>query len=426
MRRSIRLKGAQLGIAGKIFDPVNQPKEIYALAVGKAALPMAVALEDALGEKLTAGFLSGSVEVLSSSRTHNLSTKNLSNNWRWCEGGHPLPNEASLFAAKEAFDLLRRADKQRALLIFLISGGGSAMIEWPSDERITLADLRAANNVLISCGASIYEVNAVRRAFSAVKGGQLSLRAPNADQVSLIISDTNRGEEGCVASGPTVQPAAGAPDPRAVVMRYRLETALPLSIMQAIKDYQVAQVRSSLAAREFFVLLSNESALEAAAEAAKSRGFIVEIAHDLVEQPVDEGCVTLIARLNDLKRRHEGKRVCLLSGGEFACPVKGYGLGGRNSETALRCAIEIERLKERGDAYGMVALSAGTDGIDGNSPAAGSLADSETISRARELNLNLEDFLAMSASFSFFQKLGDEIITGATGTNVRDLRVLLS
>lgn len=426
VRRSVSLKDSRLEIADKIFDLNRQAKNFYAIACGKAALSMSAALEDALGENLTAGVLSGTISDNALSNTRSSSIKKFSGRWRLIEGGHPLPNEESLLAARAAFELLQRAEEERALVIFLISGGGSAMMEWPRDERIMLEDLRAANRALVSCGASIAEVNAVRRAFSAVKGGGLSLRAPNAHQVSLIISDTNTGEEAYVASGPTFIASEDAPDPRRVVEHYSLETKLPQSILSSIKDYRLARAEASNAFREFFVLLNNESALEAAAVEAKARGFIVEFARDLVEQQVQEGCASLIRRLNDLKRRHEGERVCLLSGGEFACPVKGRGLGGRNSESALRCSIEIERLKESGHLSSAVVLSAGTDGVDGNSPAAGAIADSQTLERARSLNLSAEDFLSESDSFSFFERLGDAIITGPTGTNVRDLRIGLA
>ncbi len=424
VRRAVSLKDSRLEISRKVFDPDRQAKNFYAIACGKAALPMAAALEDALGENLTVGVLSGTIS--DNALSNSSSIKRISGRWRLFAGGHPVPNEESLMAARAAFELLRRAEEERALVIFLISGGGSAMMEWPRDERITLEDLRAANRALVSCGASIAEVNAVRRAFSAVKGGGLSLRAPNSHQVSLIISDTNAGEEAYVASGPTFIAPEDAPDPRRVVERYSLETKLPQSILSSIKDYRLARAEASNAFREFFVLLNNESALEAAAVEARGRGFIVEFARDLVEQQVDEGCASLISRLNDLKRRHEGELVCLLSGGEFACPVKGCGLGGRNSESALRCSIEIERLKESGHLSSAVVLSAGTDGVDGNSPAAGAIADSLTMERARLLNLRAEDFLSESDSFSFFERLGDAIITGPTGTNVRDLRVCLA
>jgi hydroxypyruvate reductase len=351
------------------------------------------------------------------------------------EGGHPLPDRASLHAAQLAFELMERAEAERVPVIFLISGGGSAMIEWPRDERITLRDLRAANRMLVSCGAGIAEINAVRRAFSAVKGGGLSARAPHAAQLTLIVSDTGEGEEANVASGPTIGPPDGAPDARSVVARYGLGERLPASILRAINQSLTATaVTPRRAMREHYVLLDNRRAMEAAARAARKRDFAVELARDLVEQPVAEGCTQMLSRLLDLHRRRgsEQSGVCLVSGGEFACPVRGVGVGGRNAETMLRCAIELsERDVEASDQSKLlptqlVALSAGTDGIDGNSPAAGALADRTTVARARTLKLDAQRFLSASDAYSFFAALDDAIITGPTGTNVRDLRVFLA
>src|SRR5205085_1442596 len=183
-------------------------------------------------------------------------------------GGHPLPNLESLEAARAAFDLLRRAESAGALLIFLISGGGSAMMEWPRDESITLEELRETNRVLVSCGANIMEINAVRRAISAVKGGGLARRAPHCNQVSLIISDTGAGEEDCVASGPTFEPDVNAPDSASVIARYKLESKLPLSVLRAIKQRVERSATSSqhAALRRHHVLLDNDTAIDAAAE----------------------------------------------------------------------------------------------------------------------------------------------------------------
>jgi hydroxypyruvate reductase len=302
--------------------------------------------------------------------------------------------------------------------------------------------LRAANRVLVSCGATIAEINAVRRAFSAVKGGGLAACAPHADQVSLIVSDTGAGEEATVASGPTFDPPGDAPDAQSVVERYNLASRLPASILRAINQTANANrgARSSALAsrrtiREHYVLLDNRRAMQAAARAARRRGFVVETARDICEQPVAEGCSQMLSRLLALYRRrstpHEGRAVCLISGGEFSCPVRGRGVGGRNSETALRLAIEMDRRAqaERDDPsrrMNIVALSAGTDGIDGNSPAAGALSDEETLRRSRSRGLDAEHFLEQSDAYSFFNALGDAIVIGPTGTNVRDLRVLLA
>jgi hydroxypyruvate reductase len=394
---------------------------------------MASALTDILGERLAAGVITttttGHAQAGAVTPKVN-STDNLllNGHWRAFAGGHPLPNRQSLEAARAAFDLLRRADDERALLIFLISGGGSAMIEWPRDENITLEELQATNRALVSCGAGIAEINAVRRAISAVKGGGLSSSAPRCHQVSLIISDTNAGEEEAVASGPTFDPPNDAPDAASIIKRYKLEESLPESILRAIE--QPSQKRVSFphtSLRKHYVLLDNASALEAAAQAARARNFAVDISRDIVEQPIEEGCSHLLSRLFSLRDHFKGRVVCLISGGEFACPVRGRGTGGRNSESVLRWAIELdEPVKKQSNFPHVVTLSAGTDGIDGNSPAAGAIADEMTVERARKLHLDARRFLDESDAYSFFHSLNDAVITGATGTNVRDLRIMLA
>jgi glycerate 2-kinase len=418
VRRAASLDGSRLRLVKTTFDLTNHRTGIYSVAIGKAARPMASALSEILGEHLTAG-------VIAAPTADN----SLSERWRVFAGGHPLPNQASLDAARAAFDLLSLAESERAPVIFLVSGGGSAMMEWPREKGTTLAELQATNDALISCGADIVEINAVRRAISAVKGGGLSLCAPSCDQVSLIVSDTNAGEEKIVASGPTFDSPADSSEAAAVISRYKLEARLPETILRAIqRSSEKTGAPSHHPLREHYVLLDNNRALASAAEAARARGFVVEIAHDVVEQPVTEGCSTLLARLSGLSRRanREHRGVCLISGGEFACPVRGTGVGGRNAETVLRWAIELDaRVGDSGFSHA-VALSIGTDGVDGNSPAAGAICDETTISRARQLNLDAHRFLDESNAYNFFQALNDAIITGPTGTNVRDLRIMLA
>ncbi len=415
VRRTLRLEGSRLTVRDAIFDLGN--RHVYSIAIGKAALPMALALGDVIGERLTRGLVVGPVRAPLARSTPEACVPP----WRWCEGGHPLPNETSLAAAEEAFALLDCANEDRALLIFLVSGGGSAMLEWPIHEDIKLADLRMANEVLVRCGASIGEINSVRRAFSAVKGGRLAARAPNCDQITLMILDVPKGQEWNVASGPTVPPHPDAPDARDVVARYNLRAQLPQSIIQAIDNAESSDV-SSDAAREHFVFLDSGDALEAAAQVARRRGFIAEIASDICDQPIEEGCALLLKTMEALRAKHcaSERVVALISGRAFACQVKGDGIGGRNLETALRLACSVDFISS--DA---VALSAGTDGIDGNSPAAGALVDSTTLERAKAIGLDANDFLRRSDSYSFFVALGDAIATGPTGTNVRDIRILL-
>lgn len=365
---------------------------IYSIAIGKAATSMALGLDDALGEHLTAG-------VIVSSTRHD------AERWQSFIGGHPLPNDASLASARAAFALLDRANTEQATVIFLISGGGSAMIEWPVNDDISLRDLRAANQDLISCGASIAEVNSVRRAFSAVKGGGLARRSPHAQMFTLIVSDTNPGDEASVASGPTLAAPPDAPKAIEVLEHYSLDTVLPESIVRAVRNASHTDPVNG----SHVVLLDNRTAVEAARTKAIELGYECLLRDDINEQPIQEGCDLLLASPS-----------CAVSGGEFSCPVRGDGRGGRNLETALRCAISLEDQTSH-----TVVLSAGTDGIDGNSPAAGAIADETTINRARSLNLDAEQYLARSDSYTFFEQLNDLIVTGPTGTNVRDLRIML-
>ena len=429
VRRAVHLKGSQLTVQDATIELSN--RWIYSIAIGKAALPMALALEDAIGERFIRGLIVGPVRTPPACSTPEACVP--PSRWQWREGGHPLPTKTSLVAAEEAFALLDRANKERALLIFLISGGGSAMLEWPIQQGIALADLRMANKVLINCGASIVEINSVRRAFSAVKGGRLAARAPNCDQITLIVSDVPSGQERNVASGPTLAPSRDAPDPREVTARYRLDTKLPRQVLRAIDAKSDAPFPSDDIASligNHFVLLDNDKALAVAAKAARQRGFVTEISRDINDQRIEEGCPEILKRLEAF---HTGgvhnpsqNSICLVSGGEFACPVNGSGIGGRNQETALRLALESENPDRQSRSMTFVALCAGTNGIDGNSPAAGAIVDSTTIQRARAIGLDPEDFLKRSDAYSFFVALGDAITTGATGMNVRDIRILLA
>ena len=376
---------------------------IYAIAIGKAATSMAVGLEDALGDKLTAGLVTSPDPPMHLKR------------WRSFIGGHPLPNSASLEAARAAFALLGRANAEEALVIFLISGGGSAMLEWPMNNEISLDDLRGANQALIGCGATISEINSVRRTFSAVKGGALARCAPKAQKITLIVSDTNRGDEASVASGPTLAPSPDAPPPTEVIEQYDLKHRLPPSIVKAVQLYSADRKQETPGVHH--VLLGNWTALEAAARKASDLGFTCVTRADICEQHIEEGCELL------LSTRDVGPRICEISGGEFSCPVKGNGRGGRNLETVLRCAISLSR---QSNPYHTVVLSAGTDGVDGNSPCAGAIADETTVERNSGLRLAPEHFLERSDSFGFFDLYDHNLIlTGPTGTNVRDLRIIL-
>jgi len=422
IRQSLSINGTTLRVCDQEIDLGS--RKIFSIAMGKAAAPMSYALEQQLGESFAGGFMSGPVPQPQVLKLKSISEWTLKTRWHWCEGGHPLPTASSLTAAAEAFRLLERANKERALIIFLVSGGGSAMIESPITDEISLNELRAANKALINCGASIGEINSVRRAFSAVKGGKLSARAPDCDQITLIVSDVPEREERNVASGPTLPPPPVGPKTLDVIAKYDLRQQLPETILRAIdSDNTEPGEAPESHLRKHFVLLQNRTALEAAAQAARERGFIAEIATDISDQPIREGCQKLWESLETLRARHRDDAgvVCLISGGEFACRVTGDGMGGRNLDTALRLADSTEQ-----DLTDTVALCAGTDGVDGNSPAAGAIIDNTTMARARSIGIDARDFLERSDSYSFFVALGDVINTGVTGTNVRDLRILLA
>ena len=400
------------------FD-LREIVDIYAVALGKAAFGMAKGLSEILGDKLTGG-------VISAPKFD----EQLPQNWQTFAGGHPTPNAESLAAANAAFELLKVADKSQSLVIFLVSGGGSAMMEMPSSEKITLADLQTANKILIGGGATIGEVNALRRRFSSVKGGGLSRRLTAAKSVSLIVSDTNDGEFFNVASGPTIE----SPDDlsneqiQKIIERDGLREKLPPKVLEAVQSskFKVQSLKSEI--QNCQVLLSNQTAVEAAANAVREQDFTVEIAADLIETPIEKGCAELVKRLCDLREKVSGeKRVAIVSGGEFVCPVKGNGIGGRNLEAALRTAVLFDELSKKANREtNFAALFGGTDGIDGNSPAAGASVDETTIDEAEKLNLDAKRFLEASDSYNFFARINRQVETGATGTNVRDVRILLA
>lgn len=410
-----------LKIGDEIYDLAEL--SVYAVAIGKAAYQMAMAIDKILGNKIQAGIVSG-VLPQQSAEKNNPEQQNLSAKWQKFAGGHPLPNEASLAAARSCFDLLRRADNKNSLIIFLISGGGSAMIEAPCNKNISLEDLRETNLKLVTCGASIAEINKIRKALSSVKGGGLASLAPNAKQITLIVSDTESGDKHSVASAPTLRGAEINPEEiTSIIERYDL--SLPRTVLNALKKMTLTENVSPKPDFPYYVLLDNQSAIKAAVKSAEKFGYAVEIAADLSQQDIAEGCEKLLERTKELRSRTEKEKIsCLISGGEFACQVRGGGIGGRNSETVLRMAMLFEN--DENDFSNVAFLSAGTDGIDGNSPAAGAVCDEKTLQRARQIGLNVQDFLENSDSYNFFKSFGDDVTIGATGTNVRDLRIVVA
>jgi len=413
IRRTVKIKDGRLLVSGDEFELGS----IYVVAIGKAAYQMAIGFDKIAGKFIKAGVISG---VFPERSDHELSSK-----WKCFAGGHPLPNEVSLDAGRACLDLLGSIEDGDALIVFLISGGGSAMMDLPVDPIIRLQDLREMNEILVTSGAEITEINSIRRAVSSVKGGKLAQQALNVKQISLVISDTSAGDISSVASGPSIQPDKYIPDPLQVVEKYRFDEKLPVSVMKALSDPAKQSFCESRIDEHVYVLLDNAFMIGQAAEIAGSFGFTVAVDTAAGDLPIEVGCKKLYEQLIELRASVETEQpVCLISGGEFGCTVKGSGIGGRNSETVLRLALLMEDRPFLGSEYSI--LSAGTDGIDGNSPAAGAVLDDTGIRRAKEQGLEPQKYLDKSDSFSFFDSIGDAIITGPTGTNVRDIRILIA
>lgn len=390
---------------------LNQFSRVIVMAVGKASVPMMRAAESVLRDRITDSLVATNAVMGEAPQQGQV-----------FNGGHPLPNQGSLEGAEAALQLLRAANDEQTLVLFLLSGGGSALFEKPIDDAITLDDLQTINRVLVGCGAVIGEMNVVRRFLSAVKGGRLAEAAHRARQISLYISDVNSDDLSTVSSGLTLPSQATHADFDRIVAKYNLLDKFPPHVAALIASGNLPEMPQAIAheTRSHHLLLDNRGALRIAQQIAQQEyNCVVEVAKDLVEGEVEEMAVIHLQRLQTLRQSYPGRTVCLLSGGEVICPVRGDGQGGRNQEFVLRAAL-------RSQMNPIAILSAGTDGIDGHSPAAGSIADETTIPRAQKLQLSSAEYLQRSDSYNFFAALGDILITGPTGNNVRDVRILLA
>ncbi len=401
-----------------MLAPVEQSfadvKKIQVIALGKAAVPMLDALLPKLPSKLRVDGVCAGLHVPEKRHRHI----------RYYACSHPTPNEESLEAAQAALELLGHAGRD-TFVFFLVSGGGSSMFELPRSRSISLDDLRAFYETLVLCGADITQVNTVRKYFSAVKGGRLAQAAPQAEKLTLLLADVPLKDLGCVASSPTLPDRSSWADCAAVLERWDLLPRFPATVrayfQTMAKNLPAPTTGHSLEHTQVDVLLSNHDFVNAARDRARDLGYKVVIDSTPDNWPFDRASSYLLERLRAL--RAEWGRVCLLSGGEVNVAVESarYGCGGRNQHFALASALQMD-----GGVEATVVLSAGSDGIDGNSAAAGAIADPTTAARARQFHFNPEESLARFNSCPLFTALGDAIITGPTGNNLRDLRVLLA
>lgn len=397
-------------------------KNVYVIALGKAALSMLHVLLTRLPEKLHVRGVCSAPEI----------PKKRHRRIRYFAGGHPLPNEDSFAAARAALALLKRAKKD-TFIFFLISGGGSAMMELPRDRRITLEDTIAFHETLVASGASITEVNTVRKYFSAVKGGRMALAAPAAEKLSLLLADVPLKDLAAVASSPTLPDSSTPAQCAEILQRFHLLEKLPTAVREYFENLQRSvadasqernggsDARFAFEHAQFDTLLSNHDFVNAARDYAQSLGYKVVIDNSCDDWDYAKAGDYLLKRFYELRGEH-GK-VCLLSSGEVTVTLsRNPGCGGRNQQFALYAALDLARL----EGEPIAVLSAGSDGMDGNSPAAGAIADTTTVTRARSYSFDPEATLARFDACTLFTALGDSVVTGPTGNNLRDLRILIS
>jgi hydroxypyruvate reductase len=400
---------------GDDLHDLDSYQRVFVVSIGKAAHTMAAALEAQLGSSLE-GIVASSVEPTSQVR-----------GFRYFRGGHPTPTAESIHAADAILKSLTSLDAA-SLAIFMISGGGSSIVEKPvvtkkdtlKDVEISLPDLAATYRTLVHSGAPIAEINAIRKHLSSVKGGRLAQAAYPAQQVSILVSDVPDDTPDALASGPTMPDSTSIHDCERIAAKYNLIDQFPKSVADLFREHALDETPKSddpafIRAR-WWTVLSNKVAIDEAAAAATRAGFAVEVDNSCDDWPYDKAAAYLLDRLRELRRTVS--RVCLISGGEVTVAVRNGGIGGRNQQFALACAEQVS-------GHDITVLSAGTDGIDGNSPAAGAVVDGSTIARAGSAEA-VRHALSGFNAYPLFDALADTVITGPTGNNLRDLRILLA
>jgi hydroxypyruvate reductase/glycerate 2-kinase len=386
---------------------------------GKAACAMASAVESAFIDEVIEGIVItkyGHFARQGSFAKHG--------HVKIVEAGHPIPDENGLRATEEIIRLLTDAD-EKTLVVCLISGGASALLVSPY-EGITLADKQKITELLLKSGADIDELNTVRKHISRVKGGRLAEIAWPARIVSLILSDVIGDRIDVIASGPTAPDKTTSNDAIRVLEKYGLMEKTPESVLQVLRKGSEGLIPETpkegntiFEKVENIIIGSNEIALAAARKRAEEIGLRAEIlSAGLTGEARDTGR-WLARRAKDAKAECSRDSICLISGGETTVTVTGNGKGGRNMEVALTFAMEIDGIE------GITFLSAGTDGTDGPTDAAGAIVDGYTIRKAKAAGLDPDEFLNNNDSYSFFKKIGELCVTGPTGTNVMDIQVVM-
>jgi hydroxypyruvate reductase len=411
MQRKLTRKGMRLTCGEKTLD-LREYEKLRVVAIGKAAHGMVDGLV-----KVLSPFVKFEGVVAGPAASHKVVA-----GLRYFAAGHPVPNEGSWKAAEAILALLRKCD-EKTLVFFLLSGGGSALCELPLDARLSLEDVQQMYRALVTCGASIDEMNTIRKHLSAVKGGRLAVAAERATKITLAVSDVPEGKESALASGPTLPDPTTVAEAYRLVDQYRLAEKLPTTLRRWLEEKKMPETPkpgdAAFRNSHFSLLLGMDDLFHPAHHAAESAGFVTCCDNASDDWPVERAAEYLVGQLEDLRKINAGHRVALIADGEVSSPVTGDGIGGRNSAFVLACVEKIAGKK-------MAVLSAGTDGIDGNSPAAGAVADGRTFEHARVNGLDPADAFRRSDAYTFFSRFDDAIVTGPTGNNLRDLRILLA
>jgi hydroxypyruvate reductase len=406
-QRNTSCERGVLRICDDLYD-LNAYSRVFVISIGKAAHAMVEALQNQAGDRFE-GIIAGPKNETSQRR-----------GFRYFEGGHPMPSPESIRAADA---ILKSLNSQNAgsLVIYLLSGGGSSMVEKPIDEEISLDDLVATYRILVHSGAPIAEINAIRKHLSAVKGGRLACAAYPAQQVSLLVSDVPEDAPDALASGPTMPDTTSIEDCYAVTSKYGLLEKVPPSVRELFLRRALDETPKpgdiEFNRCRWWTVLSNSGLVEYVQEEAERLGFHAEVDNTCDDWDYVRARDYLLERLRRL--RQEFEKVCLISGGEVTVQVSNGGAGGRNQQFALSCATKIA-------GENITVLSAGSDGIDGNSPAAGAVVDGNTVPHGTDNQMDVEAYINNFDAHTFLSRTGETIVTGPTGNNLRDLRILLA
>ena len=416
--RYVRRQGQSLQIGERDYD-LTQVDHIYVVGCGKAGATMSSAIAGILGERLTAGWVN-------TKYGHRLAEQG-GGPLTVHEAGHPVPDEHGVQGTLEIMNLLESAG-ERDLVICLISGGGSALMIAPA-PGLTLGDKQAVTKLMLACGATINEMNCVRKHLSAIKGGQLARLAHPARLATLILSDVVGNPLDVIASGPSVPDTTTFADAWNLLGGYGLTGKLPPAVRTRLQDGLAGRIAETPKPGDAIfdsaynlVIGSNDLAATAAVECARTHGMSALLLSTYVEGEAREVARVMAGIVREMAASGHplARPACVVAGGETTVTLRGNGKGGRNQELALAAAMKIADLRD------VLVVACGTDGTDGPTDAAGAIADGETIARARELGLDAAAFLANNDSYHFFQSLGDLIMTGPTGTNVNDLTLLFA